>query len=88
VGSVESASWRRNHLLHPMNNHGQKQQPKDWTADDACKGGIIADESGRLWAIQCVEFDGSVHVTTGAVIAPDERHHWTLFKPNGKDHRS
>ena len=68
-----------------MNNHGQKPQPKDWTAEDAMPGAVIASEDGRLWNIQCVEFDGSVHVTTGAVIAPEDRRHWALFKTNAKD---
>jgi len=55
---------------------------KDWTAEDARPGAVIASEDGRLWNIQCVEFDGSVHVTTCAVIAPEDRQHWTLFKTN------
>ena len=67
-----------------MNNHGQKQQTKDWTADDACKGGILADESGRLWAIQCVHFDGRVEVVATDTITPEDRHHWTLFNPNAQ----
>lgn len=71
--------------LHPTDcPHGSVVEVKDWTADDACKGGIISDESGRLWSIQCVHFNGRVEVVATDTIKPEDRHHWKFFNPLGR----
>ena len=59
----------------------ETEEVKDWTAEDAMRGGVIVSEDGRMWTITGVDFDGAVGVTAEVRIEPGDRHHWKFFRP-------